>query len=57
MPALQGRVRLLQTVAPVLPDMLRDALMEVVGSDGAEMSDEDDDFDDEDVGEEEYEEE
>ena len=36
--------------------MLKDALTEVVGSAGAEMNDEEDDFCEEDISEEEYEE-
>ena len=52
--ACNGILRRAEKRGKVLPPMLKDALMEVVGSDGAEMTDEDD-FDDED-SEEEYEE-
>ena len=57
--ACLGILRRAEKRGKMLPDMLRDALMEVVGSGGAEMSDEEDDFDDEDVEdvEEEYEDE
>ena len=55
--ACNGILRRAEKRGKVLPPMLRDALMEVVGSDGAEMTDDEDDFDDDDVGEEAYEDE
>lgn len=54
--ACLGILRRAEKRGKMLPDMLRDALMEVVGSDGAEMSDDtEEDFDEDD--EEEYDEE
>ena len=44
--ACNGILRRAEKRGKVLPDMLRDALMEVVGSDGA-VTDDEDDFDDE----------
>ena len=55
--ACNGILRRAEKRGKVLPDMLRDALMEVVGSDGADLTDEDEDFDDDDIGDEEYEDE
>ena len=54
--ACNGILRRAEKRGKVLPPMLRDALMEVVGSDGA-VTDDEDDFDDEDVCEEPYEDE
>ena len=54
--ACNGILRRAESRGKVLPDMLKDALTEVVGSAGAEMNDEEDDFCEEDISEEEYEE-
>jgi len=55
--ACNGILRRAEKRGKVLPPMLRDALMEVVGSDGAVTDDEEEEFDEEDIGEEEYEDE
>ena len=49
--ACNGILRRAEKRGKELPPMLRDALMEVVGSDGAEMSGDSDDFDDEETEE------
>jgi len=56
--ACLGILRRAEKRGKMLPPMLRDALMEVVGSGGAEMSDDaEEEFDEEESDEEEYEEE
>lgn len=52
--ACNGILRRAEKRGKVLPPMLKDALTEVVGSDGAEMSDADDDIEDENIDGEEY---
>ena len=49
--ACRGILRRAEKRGKVLPPMLRDALMEVVGSDGADLTDEEEDFSDEDIEE------
>jgi hypothetical protein len=49
--ACNGILRRAEKRGKELPPMLRDALMEVVGFGGAETTDEEDDFDDEEAGE------
>ena len=55
--ACNGILRRAEKRGKTLPPMLRDALTEVIGFAGADLTEEEQDFDDEDVGEEEYEDE